>query len=172
MFKLFALCFSILSLICAIQCTPTVSKRVGPSPKPGSLVSRGHCDFLCPHENVPGRGLSKSSADSGRLYCKYDAEETGDRAYCMYNRVSFIREKILSSVVLTIHSDFPEHRRVAIKLQPFRVRPAGCLPLPRHKERPGRYESGAKSTQRLALRKPSAIRQGTFHGKEGDGGLR
>ena len=90
MFKLFVLCFSILSLICAIQCTPTASKRSGPSAQPGTLVSRGHCDFRCPDKNVAGRELSKPSADPGRLYCRYDAEEADDRAYCMYNRVRSI----------------------------------------------------------------------------------
>ena len=87
MFKLFAVCFAILSLICTIQCTPTASKRGGPSPKPEFLVARGHCDFLCPYENVAGKELSKSYTDSGRLYCRYDVEETDDKAYCMYKRV-------------------------------------------------------------------------------------
>jgi len=88
MFKLFVLCFAILSLICTIQCTPTAVKRDQPSPKPEALVARGHCDFQCPHENVVGKELSKSSADSGRLYCRYDVEEADDRAFCMYKRVS------------------------------------------------------------------------------------
>ena len=89
MFKLLVLCFAILSLICTIQCTPTASKRGGPSSKPELLVARGHCDFLCPYENMVGKELSKSSTDSGRLYCRYDVEETEDKAYCMYRRVRF-----------------------------------------------------------------------------------
>jgi len=35
---------------------------------------------------VAGWELSKPSADSGRLYCRYDAEEADDAEYCMYNR--------------------------------------------------------------------------------------
>ena len=89
MFKLFVLWFAVLSLISVIQCTPTAVRRSGPSSKPESLVARGHCDFLCPYENVVGKKLSKSSADSGRLYCRYDVEETDDKAYCMYKRVRF-----------------------------------------------------------------------------------
>ena len=91
MFKLFAVCFAILSLICTIQCTPTASKRGGPSPKPEFLVARGHCDFLCPYENVAGKELSKSYTDSGRLYCRYDVEGIEDKAYCMYKRVRFYK---------------------------------------------------------------------------------
>lgn len=115
MFKPFALCFTILTLICAIQCTPTAVKRGGysplpkrgyaspipkrgypspipkrgyasPIPKRDAPVIRGLCDFLCPQENLAGTGLSRMSTDPGRLYCRYDAE-MDDNAFCMYNRV-------------------------------------------------------------------------------------
>ena len=109
MFKPFALCFTILTLICAIQCTPTAVKRNGYSPLPkrdypsglpkrdypsglpkrDALMTRGLCDFLCPQENLAGTGLSGMSQDSGRLYCRYDVEEVGDDAVCMYNRVRY-----------------------------------------------------------------------------------
>jgi len=85
MFKLFVLCLSILSLICGIQCG-TASKRGGPSPKPGTLVARGHCDFHCLYENAAGRELSESSAHSERLYCGYGVGEAVDKVYCVYNR--------------------------------------------------------------------------------------
>jgi len=87
MFKLFALCLAILSLISVIQCTPTPSKRAEPSPLPRNLVARGHCDFYCPQENAAGKELSSSDVDSGRLYCRYDVEEMDDdKAFCMYQR--------------------------------------------------------------------------------------
>jgi len=156
MFKQLVLCFTVLSLICAIQCTPTPVKRGQPSskpearglpspkpgvfarslpspkpgvfarslpsPKPGfvprgqpsskpdlvargqpsskpdvvargqpsakpeGLAARGLCDFECPYESVAGKTLSRSSMDSGRLYCRYDVEETDDKAFCMYKR--------------------------------------------------------------------------------------
>ena len=92
MFKLFVLFLAILSLICTVQCGPTASKRSGPSPKPEVLVARGHCDFLCPYENVVGKELSKSYADSRSLYCRYDVGETEDKAYCMYKRVRFYKK--------------------------------------------------------------------------------
>ena len=96
MFKLFVLCFAILSLTCAVQCTPTAVKRDQPSLKPEVHAARGHCDFQCPHENVVGKELSKSYADSGRLYCRYDVEELDNKAFCMYKRVSlgFSHQKI------------------------------------------------------------------------------
>ena len=62
--------------------------RGQPSPKPEGLVSRGLCDFQCPYESVAGKELSKEYMDSGRLYCRYDVEETDGNAFCMYKRVS------------------------------------------------------------------------------------
>jgi len=107
MFKPLVLCFAILTLICAIQCTPTpvrrdkyspMPKRDDPSPMPkrhrpspmpdrrDALVTRGLCDFLCPQENLVGTGLSRMSTDSGRLYCRYGVERADDNAFCMYKR--------------------------------------------------------------------------------------
>ena len=97
MFKLFALCFAILSLISIIQCTPTASKRAESSPKPETLVTRGLCDFYCPHENVVGKELSGSYTEPRRLYCRYDVEETNDRAFCMYRRVGLSYQSIVSA---------------------------------------------------------------------------
>ena len=88
MFRLFVLCFAILSFIRAIQGAPSMVKRSEPSPTPGVHVARGLCYFHCPQENLEGKRLSTPYADPGRLYCRYDAEEMDDKEFCMYNRVS------------------------------------------------------------------------------------
>ena len=91
MSKLFALFFVILSLICTIQCAPSPVRRNYPSPTPkgDGLVARGHCDYVCPLENLAGTELSRMHTNSGRLYCKYNVEADDD-AFCLYNRVKFI----------------------------------------------------------------------------------
>ncbi|KAF9787831.1 hypothetical protein BJ322DRAFT_582066 [Thelephora terrestris] len=88
MFRLLVLCFTALSLICAIECTPTAEKWGKPSygAKRENLVARGRCDFLCPHENLMGMGLDDMYTGSERLYCSYDAEGMDDNNFCIYNR--------------------------------------------------------------------------------------
>jgi hypothetical protein len=115
MFRLLVLCFTALSLICAIQCTPTAEKRGKPSygAKRENLVARGRCDFLCPHENPMGMGLDDMYTGSERLYCSYDAEGMSDNNFCVYNRVSFIHKRLSSVVVFTWYL---EHRGAFIKL--------------------------------------------------------
>lgn len=66
--------------------SPVLVARGQPSPKPEGHVARGHCDFQCPYESVEGIALSESSEDPGRLYCRYDVEETDEKAFCMYKR--------------------------------------------------------------------------------------
>lgn len=111
MSRLFVLCFAILSLICAIQCTPTSLKRGEPSHRPGGLTVRGLCYFYCPQENVVGEELSGSSADPGRLYCRYNVEGADDKEFCMYNRVSLSCKFFCSFVMLIARSDpHLEHR--------------------------------------------------------------
>jgi len=80
-------------------------KRSEPSPGPGVLVVRGLCYFHCPHESAVGEELSKSYADSGRLYCRYDVEEADDKTFCMYNRVSLRCESPNLFETLIPHSD-------------------------------------------------------------------
>jgi len=66
--------------------SPVLVARGQPSPRSEGLVARGHCDFQCPYESMTGKALSKLSTDSGRLYCRYDVEETDDKDFCMYKR--------------------------------------------------------------------------------------
>lgn len=116
MSRLFLLCFTFLSLLCAIQCTPASLKRSAPSARPDGLVARGLCYFRCPHENVVGRELGGSHEDSGRLYCRYEVEGMDDKAFCMYKMVgSTVRSPF---VMLTLRR-FLEHRRIGVKLSPF-----------------------------------------------------
>jgi len=59
--------------------------RPSPVPKRDGLVARGHCDFLCPQDNlVGGAVLSQMYTDFRHLYCGYDVEDMN--ALCMYNR--------------------------------------------------------------------------------------
>ena len=95
--------------------------RDRPSSRPHArsedLEARGICDFGCPQENLAGTGLSAMYEDTGRLYCKYDVEGMASTPFCMYNRVRFSRQKILSCH--DAYSPFHLLRTPEISFRPF-----------------------------------------------------